>query len=280
VNGLAIVRVQGNARGTSTNNTSISVTLSHAPANGNLLVATIECAGSSTNPTVSSISQTRVTWTRQQGYNSNDAPDTEIWAGVVSSGASNSITINLTGGTGGTYMNVANISEYSGLLASGFLDQTTTNSSGSGKSASADTGTTVTTTQPSELWIGTVTAYDSSSRACGMSSPTNGFTLLDGANFANGVYNVSNAYLEKIVSTTGTANSGATVATSTYWTGCIATFKTSATPTPPPSDPCAALQAALDALSPGDFLTEAEYEQALRYFTAQLRACRRKYGYP
>jgi hypothetical protein len=49
---------------------------------------------------------------------------------------------------------------------------------------------------------------------------------------------------------------------------------------PPPPDPCAALQIELDNISPGDFRTEAEFEAAFRSLSAQLLACRKKFGKP
>ena len=60
-----------------------------------------------------------------------------------------------------------------------------------------------TTTQPSELWIGGITV----GAAAAQSSATNGFTLLDGDTGTQ----ISVAYLEKVVSATGAANSGTTI---------------------------------------------------------------------
>ena len=86
-----------------------------------------------------------------------------------------------------------------------------------GSSTHTVTGTTATTTQAKELWIGGITVEASASQT----TPTNGFTLLDGA--TTGV-STSVAYLENIVSTTGTASSGTTISSNSY-VGCIATFK-------------------------------------------------------
>jgi hypothetical protein len=52
--------------------------------------------------------------------------------------------------------------------------------------------------------------------------------LLDGADYVKGSYCLSNAFLEKIVSAAGTANSGTTLSYQRYWGGCIATFKAAA----------------------------------------------------
>jgi hypothetical protein len=221
---MTITRVQGPARGTTTGN-SIPVTMGAAPTNGNVLIAVIGLNKDGGGAiTVSSITQTGVNWSKVVGYN-NAATygDAEIWFGVVGSGASTTATIALstsTGNNGG----VANISEYSGVATSNYTDKTSTNYGNSG--TSVDTGTTATTTQADELWIG---AYggDFSAIYHVLSSPSNGFTLLDGAGLgiADGLY----GYVEKIVSAIGTADcSCSTTNAVDGWAGCIATFFASA----------------------------------------------------
>ena len=204
-----ITRVQGNTRGVYASGSSFTVTQSSTPTSGNLNVLTITArVGSGVPATVKSISQTGVVWSKVTNAGSG-AIDVEIWAGVVGSGASASITVTLTGIVGTA---VANVCEYSGLTTSSYLDVT---ASTFGSSTASDTGTTATTTQANELWVGStgdVTATQS--------TPTNGFTLLDGT--ATG--STSNAFLEKIVSSTGTANSGTTLSSSNAWVGVIATF--------------------------------------------------------
>ncbi len=136
--------------------------------------------------------------------------------GAVGSGASTSVSIALAQSV---YAAVADICEWSGL-GSNPVDQTATNN-GTG-STQTDTGTTATTTQANELFIGTVGVYGQA-----QSNPTNSFTMLDGA-YLNVTGGISVSYLYKIVSSTGTANSGTTIATSSNaWQGCIATFKAS-----------------------------------------------------
>jgi len=208
---MAIVRVQGNARGTSLTDT-ISVTMASNPISGNVLVAVIGVCASAAR-TVLSIVQAGVTWTYQIGivgvYDYDDTA--EIWFGVVGAGASKDVTVTLSwvANHGG----VADICEYSGVETSGFLDKTATSSGWN----DLKTGTTVATTQANELWIGGIEADYSRTQ----SLPTNGFTLLDGALYDEG----SLAYLEKIVSATGTANSGTTASGNCASGGCIATFK-------------------------------------------------------
>jgi len=215
---VQITRVQGPVRQTSTSQ-SFTVTLTNTPASGDVLIAVIGLYHSSSDTlhTVSSITETGVTWsyqTSETDSTTGTATDTEIWLGVVTSGtASRTITITTSSGSGTTY-EIADVCEYSGIATSSYLDKTAVAAS-SGTSTS--TGTTATTSQASELWIGGITVEDNSAQT----SPTNGFTLLDGAVYQQ----MSVAYLEKIVSATGTANSGTTISSSQRYAGCIATFK-------------------------------------------------------
>ncbi len=226
-----IALVQGPKRGTSTSST-ISVTLSNTPTSGDVLIAVIGTDLTSTNfnqpstITISSISQTGVTWTKQVvqtdsggSYFAWYAADVEIWLGTVSSGASTSVTITLSGSANGGA--VADIGEYSGIATSP-LDKTAVNPS-STASTSTTTGTTTTTSQASELWIGGVTVEAGATQSSSNSQPpTNGFTLSDGSAYNSAM---SVAYLQNIVSATGTASSGTTTTSSNRYVGCIATFK-------------------------------------------------------
>jgi len=205
----AIIRVQGDARGTSTSS-PISVTMSAAPQQGDTLIAVIVTRSYTAYSTVSSITQTGVTWTHVTSGQGSGYLDVEIWIGVVGSGASSSASVAVGSSV---VAGVADICEYKGI-ASSPTDETASNS---GSSTTTDTGTTPTTTQANELWIGGIVSASGSQ----LTSPTNGFTLLDGAGYN---YLISAAYLEKIVSSAGTADSG-TTASSAQWAGCIAAFK-------------------------------------------------------
>ena len=101
------------------------------------------------------------------------------------------------------------------------MDQTA-NTTGYGTAAA--TGTTATTTQASEVWVGGIGLVNSGYT---LGTPTNSFTAV--ANGASGNSTAStNAMVyafEKIVAATGTANSGGTVSVSSYWSARDATFK-------------------------------------------------------
>jgi len=221
---MAIVRVQGNARGASVTAT-ISVTMASPPTSGNVLVLVYGSLGGVAYIKVTSISQVGVTWTQQVSkvYTDDTRLDSEIWFGVVGAGADDDLTVNTDWASGAVY-HVADVCEYSGVLTASFLDKTATDS---GHTATPTTGTTAATTQNDELWIGTI---DCSKIAtdCTQSLPTNGFTLMDGAFYSR----LSVSYLEKIVSATGAASAGTTSAAGalTEHASCIATFKAAAAP--------------------------------------------------
>ena len=209
---MTITHVSGQSgRGTGTSS-PISVTMASTPTNGNLLIAVIALRGSSSR-TVSSITETNVTWTKIYApsvYHSGSYYyDLEIWQGVVTASASTSVSVALSGSATA----VVDIYEYSGVLTTSSTNlDTDANSSGS--STTASTGTTGTTKAPAELWIGGFNIYENSGS---VTSVTGGFTLYDGA-----LYNSTTicCFLEQIVSSTGTANSTTSI-TSNPWVGAV-----------------------------------------------------------
>jgi len=218
---VSITRQAGNARASANNATfsSLTDTLTGFPLNsGDALIATVslQCH---TAQTVSSIAQTNVTWNKIVSLLVSDN-DAELWAAFnIPVSAGSTATVDLSGSSGTNSGGVMNICEYSGLSNSGQPDKTATNSGSS--TTETDSGITATTSQASELWVASI--YD----ALSQSSPTNGFTLLDGSSQTGG-----NAYLEKIVNSTGTANTGTTVIASN-WVGVIATFQAAGTVSTP-----------------------------------------------
>jgi hypothetical protein len=208
-----VTMVQGNARGTITSGSSITVNLANAPISGNILIATV---GVSSYPVhVSRINETGVTWSLvAQKYDRLNNLDCEIWQGIVGSGASASITVTLSASA--SSKGIVDVCEWSGLSTSSSLDQTATNtfpSPGYG-SQYGNTGTAAQTSQPYELCIGAIMSNDA---VYPQTNPTNSFTMLDGLQMA---------YLYCVVGTKGTYSCGTTfLYSSTLWAGCIATFK-------------------------------------------------------
>ncbi|MCL1977625.1 MAG: hypothetical protein FWG55_05960 [Candidatus Bathyarchaeota archaeon] len=222
---MAITRVQTPKRNYAANSSTLNVTLNNAPANGNVLVAVIGTFAS-TPPSVSSIAQASggVTWTRQN-YSSDSAlygRRVEIWTGIVAGTVSPTLTITLSANADPV---IANVAEYSGLTTSNILD--TMASSIGAYTTTLTTGTTPTTSQADELWIGGIINVINPTSGAGITSPTNSFTLHDGSGYVGGL-TVALAYLDRIVSATGAAYTGATGASgATYsaYAGCIVTLK-------------------------------------------------------
>ena len=225
---MTILKVQGPIRGTATGSaTSISVTMNSTPINGNVLIAVIG-TGKIGGPyiTVTSIIENGVSWNKQvqKSYvwheNTEDWEDIEIWLGIVGSGASTSIVIQLSSSISGMGA-IAYIGEYTGIDTSDPLDKTASDTGYTpfnGDPGQTCTGVTSVTSKADELWIGGI--------ACGCMSiyynqtdPTNGFSLT-----TSNYYTESVAYLEKIVSATGQAYTKTTISYAD-WVGCIATFK-------------------------------------------------------
>ena len=211
---VATFGVSGNGAAT------FAVTLGRAPTNGNTLVAVIATRGTTDN-TITSISQANVTtWKRaaQAANPGNNASGvtTEIWYAPVGASAGTAVTINQTS----ALRSAAIVLEYSGVLTSAAVDQA---ANGMGGGTAAVTGTTPSTTLGNELWIGGI-AFTNSGQTLG--SVLNSFSSVASAQstYFQATYNSKVYALEKIVSGTGTANSGGTISGPATWAGAIATF--------------------------------------------------------
>ncbi|MCX6876155.1 MAG: DUF6288 domain-containing protein [Verrucomicrobia bacterium] len=213
----AAARVQSKTGNTGPNaSTTIPVTLSTAPANGNTLIAVIATRGSSAGR-VTGITQTGATWSRAAQATNPNGTTTEIWQAPNILNAAAALTINQA-----LLRSAAVVMEYRGVLSASPLDQT---SSATGNSTAALTGTTPSTTQANELWIGGM-GYISSTPTLG--TVLNSFTAVASAQSTHGTAanNAKGYALERIVSATGTAYSGGTLSTTAQWAGALATFKT------------------------------------------------------
>lgn len=214
-----ITRVQTKSDGCNTC-TSFVLTMDSTPTSGNTLILTFSVAGSATTAT-----QTGVTWTVDRYYTNANYP--LIWRGVIGSSPSKNITL----GTSGGYPIAATVAEYTGIL---LVDKSAQMSASPWPSGpTTDTGTTVTTSYANELWIGgvIVIAYTA---AATQTSPTNSFTMLGGTSYGpyGSSYYRSVALLEKIVSSTGTANTGTTMTSqeNSYYIAGIVTYYVSVGP--------------------------------------------------
>ncbi len=220
INYATPVRVRIGTGNTGTGaSTSFSVTMAAAPVSGNTMVAVISTRGSSADR-VTAITQTGAIWSRTAQATNTNGTTTEIWVAPNVSSAGTGITI-----TQASLRSAAVVMEYSGVLAVSPTDQAN-NSTGS--SVSPVTGTTATTIQANELWVGGI-GFISGTPTLG--TILNSFAPVISAQSISGTAgNNAKVYaLERIVNTTGTASSGGTLSASAQWSGAIATFKAATT---------------------------------------------------
>ena len=157
--------------------TSFRVTMPAAPANGNTLVAVIATRGTSANR-VTSISQAGATWSRATQAANGSGSTTEIWYAPNVSGAAAALTINQA-----RLRSAAVVMEYSGLTTiASPLDQVSPGATGN--SGTPSTGTTPTTTQSSEVWVGGIGLVSSGYTLTPTGTPL--FTSRGSAQSANG----------------------------------------------------------------------------------------------
>ena len=208
------IRVQSAKGNTGSNaNTAISITLSSAPVSGNTLVAVISTRGT-TAGRVSGITGCGVTWSRVSQATNANGTTTEIWCGPNVGTGTTSISI-----TQASLRSAAVVMEYSGLLLPASFDVANNNT---GNDAAPNTGTTTTTSQTHQLWIGGIGIVNSTPT---LSAITNSFAAIDNAVTTSTAANNTRIYaLERMVTSTGAATTGGTIATA-QWAGAIATFK-------------------------------------------------------
>lgn len=195
---------------------SLTKNLIQAVSPGSLLLAVVGYRGGS----VTGITQTGATWTLLASSTSA-FENVDVWASSDAFGASSQIDIT----TASTIGEEAIILEYGGLYApaGSYLDQFATNT---GSSSTASTGTTPTTTDAVELWLGVFCSRANNP----VSSPGNGFTIIDQVSSGPGAGDVNVAVTARVVSTTGPASTTVNV-TSVFWAAAIVTLFG----TPPPS---------------------------------------------
>lgn len=210
--------------------TTLAITLTSSPTNGNTLIAVISY-NNSTASRVSSISQTGATWARvvqsQDGSGNADC-GTEIWAAFNVSGASTSITVNFAAAS---LVATGMFAEYSGFTSAAAADKTASTDDGTagGPATTIDSGQTATSSVANEVWIAGFAVDDRSNITS--YTPSNSFSnVMAGNRGGFGAY-----YDERIVSSQGQAQDKPALGgtTGSGWAGAVATFFN--TPPPPAS---------------------------------------------
>ena len=194
-----IAFVQQNSITPAANVTSVTPTLTSGVTAGDALILTI-ADQSSNSAIVSSVSGGGVTWVKATSTGTTANGDAEVWYGLDSSGTSGSTAITVTLNHS-TNVQIANVSEWSGVATTGALDKT---NNANNTTASISAGS-VTPTVSGELIISD--AYLLNGNAT-QPTPTNGFTSLTQMPGGGGNYRGYAAYLVD----------GSTSSTSTTWT--------------------------------------------------------------
>lgn len=168
----AFAEIQGPCRNTTTSLTLV-ITMNSAPVEGNLCLLFSGTQHGSTTRTISSISQTGVTWTSTSvGGGSYVSPyvSLETWKGVVGAGASATLTITYSGIPA---QGIADVWEFQGLSGTPNVYANNNNDSAS----PIPTGTTGVTSSANQLWVACWWVRSSTGANGNM---TNGFTAYDG----------------------------------------------------------------------------------------------------
>jgi len=222
---MTITRVQNAVKGSGAS-TSYTITLGYQPVVGDFLIL-VAGAWNANNATYSDIVNTgptqtnaTISWTllakKNYPYSTSYTVTCEIWIGIITASSGNSvITVTLNNTTSG-FGACGDVCEYSGIN-NPTVDVTATNGGLTVNTTDYDTGS-VATNVATELWVGGIEGTTNSS----LTTPTKSFSLQDGTQGSgSGVL----AYLEKIVSATGTADCGCSEGTNHLWAGCMVCLK-------------------------------------------------------
>lgn len=189
---------------------TLDIVLDAAPTEGNIVVLVASAA-----LPLQILSTSGITWMGTSGLGSTNTV-TILGVGRVFSGASATITVATN--AGGTCPIVIAAAEYSGVNIR--VDRAAFATANSTTAASGDSSTT---SVANELWIGAIGHRFTNGAT--FSSPTNSFTIVVQDKTSAGTSSDrSVALLERIVTSTGVANAGATISSSGIWTAMVRTF--------------------------------------------------------
>jgi len=218
----AITRVQsktGNTAGAS--GTTLAVTLDSTPTAGNIIVVAACYFGTSSTPGpgAATLSATNVVWMMaspavQPGSQCN----VTLSVGRVFASPGSVVTLTFVSAGGAAMVAV----EYSG--ASVTFDKF---ASAIGSSAAAASGATATTANANELFVGAIGSRGTNGVT--FSAPTNSFSIVgQDKSSLNTSADRSVAFLERIVTSTGTPDAGATISASNIWVSQVLTIEQAA----------------------------------------------------
>lgn len=218
----AITRVQsktGNTAGAS--GTTLAVTFDSTPTAGNIIVVAACYFGTSSTPGSGggTLSATNIVWMNASpAAQGNSQCNVTLSVGRVFASPGSTVTLTFVS-AGGAAMAMA---EYSGASTS--FDKF---ASATGSGTSAASGSSATTESAAQLWVGAIGSRGTNGVT--FSSPTNSFAIVgQDKSSLNTSADRSVALTELIASSTGTANSGATVSASNIWVAQVLTLEQAA----------------------------------------------------
>lgn len=162
-----------------------AIVQSYHPTNGNTLILIVMSGGTASAPTITSVAQTGVVWTAVgTSYVTAEAYYSRItmYVGVVGAGAEPDLVATGSAYSAGSTLYLLQVMEYAGAL-------TLVSSSGAGSQVGTTKTTgTVTSNNYGRILIGGVIGVTNNGA---QTTPTNGFTLYDGAIHTISTYYVS-----------------------------------------------------------------------------------------
>lgn len=224
---MSISLVQSNqSNSPNSTSTSLAVTLGSGITQGNLVVAAVACGNNATTITGPS------GWTQSvinQPAGANALIEASLWYMVVPSGhaGETSWTWNFSAAHS-LFICIEEWSSTTGWMASPVDQAVQGDTAGSPtQSTTPSSGTTGTTLEAVELWVGSI-AYKGSAQS--ESSITSGWTKDKESTLASAN---TMTMLYQIASSTGTAGCQYTIGSAQYWAGVVTTFKPSLSRTIP-----------------------------------------------
>ncbi len=109
---------------------TFTITVPQTPTQGNALILCYQGTAADSNPAITGISQTGVTWTQVEttGGAANGYQEVEIWLGIIGSSAAKVLTITVANGAGSGINEVADVCEWTtGSAATWTVDKKISN---------------------------------------------------------------------------------------------------------------------------------------------------------
>lgn len=211
-----------------TTGTSVTLTLPASTKPNNCLIVTAVSSASPANPTISGItlggSAGNFAQVTTAGSTSSDSQSSFMWADPGCAAGQTSVVVTFTTGNAGSIC--ATAMEWFGIFPSSPTDKTAVSANGT-TGTSWSSGATATTTQPTEVAIGCVGAFNGSGIGT-ITGPGGSWVNLAQETSASAHVGLLTGY--QLLSATGTSTYSGSFAASSDYAAIVATFKASVFP--------------------------------------------------